>query len=208
MARKPASDETVADIQDIPLPSTGGFANVPPPPQQIIDQLAASQPVSSDGPVMTLGKPLNREAARAVQQPPQPSYAAPVHGKRPAQEIINAFFAEMAAHPDFMVLSSSIGGKPEKNTEFPNTPRLNQHKGEIRFVWRDPQPQVEQREQAVQRSAYEPGGKYFGLIERKGEDRPEPEAANEGGVKVWGHLIKQRETDVRDVANRETVGAT
>lgn len=110
----------------------------------------------------------------------------PIRNAQPTiQQIIDEFWNRINSHPDVKLLTCSLGGRPEKGTEFPLTPSSQQHKMEIRFVYRESIP----KEVAVKSSVpgpYEPGGKFYHLIPKKEEPSQEPE---NGPKKSWEHLL-------------------
>ena len=152
------------------------------PPQQLIDQALENSPQLTPEDVSGQLRTTNLAKAPRMQ-----------HGTvRPMKQIVDEFLAAIMGHPDCNVLSSSFGGRPEKGVEFTDTPVLNQHVAEIRLVWRDAKPDAQAKEQQKKvASAFEPGGKYYDLIPRRGEE--EVGEQSERGTFAHDHLVKKRE---------------
>lgn len=162
-----------------------GLAGPPMPPQQVVDQLAAQAPQLTPEEMLNQSPP--RPKATIIPQVREPQRE---HVIRPMFQIIQQFVAEVANHPDGKMLSSAIGGTPEKQQQFADTASKNQHKAEIRLVWRDPMPTGLAPQQA------ERGWKYAGLIAEMHKqqtpvrnDRVAPVAPNP----AWAKLIEMPE---------------
>jgi len=159
-----------------------GLQGPPMPPQQVIDQLAAQAPQLTPEEMLAQSPPRPKATIQPQVRQPQQEYAL-----RPVVEIINQFIAEIANHPDGKMLTSAIGGAVEKQQQFQDTASKNQHKAEIRLVWRDPMPTGIVQQQA------EPKWKYAALVENM--HKKPSQITNDRGVPVapnsaWAHLIE------------------
>lgn len=183
MARKETKAD-FANLEDEPM-AAASFAPQAMPPQQVIDQVASTMPQLSPEDQLAHGQP--KLAA--------PQQRRSSRGVKPMREIIEQFLADVQNHPDAKMFATNIGGRPPKNLEFPGTPFLNQHQATFGIVYRDSVPEAVLAATPIPPSAFAPGGKYYDLIPRKGEQEfvEQPEA-DSPTAKPWGHLVNKRET--------------
>lgn len=176
--------DDISEIGDVPL----GPVVAPRIPPTTAEQRPNGFGPGFEAPTAPVGRP------RLEQPTPRKQRI----GRRSMKEIVDGFLAEVIGHPDANVLGSAIGGRPPENVLFRDVPASSQHMVELRFVYRDAAPQAE----AAASSAFEPGGRYYNLVERKGEVQ-ETEPANEGGAEKWGHLVQKR-TERGEIRTRPT----
>ncbi len=171
------------DFNDIPDSGpAGAIPNIPMPPQQVIDQAVSGRQVT---PEENATRPMRRGKKLQPQAQPIPRE----EGVRSIKDIIETFYAEISAHPDCVMLTSAMGGKPPREV-FNDTPPMNRHMVELRFAWRDAMPETAQRMTQAAVGAYEPGGRYYNLIHATQETQQESQPNQ---TPAWDGMVKKRE---------------
>lgn len=123
MARRSEPQEPTADIQ-INVPEGPGFRDVPRP------EISANETARamSGGPMEVVGPvALPEEAQNANRVDPlhvEPTRPSQPRRRRPIAEIIDAFVADIAAHPDAHLLTTTLAGQADESEAqvFPDAP--------------------------------------------------------------------------------------
>jgi hypothetical protein len=176
MAKK-VNKEDFADVPEME-DLGGGFEDKPMPS---VDQIEASAPPADYVEAMKNNPPVHQ-----------------VYRQESMAQIIDEFWRKISNHPDCKVMSSSLGGRPRSADEFKDTPSYMQHQMEFRFIYRDAKSTQVQEQAKV--GPYEPGGKYYHMIPKKGEAAAEQEPGStpkedvrERGRPSWDNIIRKRE---------------
>ena len=111
---------------------------------------------------------------------------------RPVNQLVDEFYAMLLSHPDVKVLTSAIGGKPRRGTEFDGVPMTKQHQAELRFIWKDTSAEHVAK---TEPGPYEPGGRLYHMLPKKQEFVPEP-VVDEAPKKSWeGQVVKHEKPE-------------